>query len=125
MTVLAMSHGELSRFDTLMRVARLGVQDRLSLRCRRPVGDGLRGLKDRRVPMRIALAGYWPVGFGLSFAPGLQPSLAGVGVWIGLAAGLWWSPARCCGAGTRASGWSCSRPESARHRRKFFRAESP
>ena len=48
----------------------------------------LRGLQDTRVPMWIALAGYWPVGFGLSFALGLYTPLAGVGVWIGLAAGL-------------------------------------
>lgn len=48
----------------------------------------LRGLQDTRVPMWIALAGYWPVGFGLSFVLGLQTPLAGVGVWIGLAAGL-------------------------------------
>jgi MATE family multidrug resistance protein len=48
----------------------------------------LRGLHDSRVPLIIALLGYWaigaPVGVGLGFATQLGP----VGVWIGLAAGL-------------------------------------
>ncbi|HSU99946.1 MAG TPA: MATE family efflux transporter, partial [Roseiarcus sp.] len=48
----------------------------------------LRGLHDSRVPLIIALVGYWaigaPVGLGLGFLTPLGP----VGVWIGLAAGL-------------------------------------
>ena len=48
----------------------------------------LRGLQDTRVPMWIALIGYWPIGFALSWALGLHTSLGGLGVWIGLAAGL-------------------------------------
>ena len=48
----------------------------------------LRGLKDAQAPMWIAGLSYWLVGFtlayGLAFAGGMQ----GLGVWIGLAAGL-------------------------------------
>ncbi len=48
----------------------------------------LRGLQDTRVPMLFAAFGYWVVGLGggalLAFGAGLE----GVGVWIGLAAGL-------------------------------------
>jgi MATE family multidrug resistance protein len=53
------------------------------------VGAGvLRGLQDTRVPMVIALAGYWVLGFGSSVALGFGTSLAGVGIWWGLAIGL-------------------------------------
>lgn len=48
----------------------------------------LRGLQDTRMPMAIALFGYWVPGFGLSLGLGLFTPLAGLGVWIGLAAGL-------------------------------------
>ena len=48
----------------------------------------LRGLQDTRIPMFIALFGYWVVGFGCSIALGFNTSLAGEGVWWGLAAGL-------------------------------------
>ena len=48
----------------------------------------LRGLQDARVPMGIALFGYWLPGFGAAAALGLATPLAGVGVWIGLAVGL-------------------------------------
>lgn len=48
----------------------------------------LRGLQDTRTPMAIALFGYWLPGFGLSLGLGLFTPLGGVGVWIGLAAGL-------------------------------------
>jgi MATE family multidrug resistance protein len=48
----------------------------------------LRGLQDTRVPMIVAIAGYWLVGFTIAIALGFATSLAGVGVWIGLAAGL-------------------------------------
>jgi MATE family multidrug resistance protein len=48
----------------------------------------LRGLHDTRVPMIFAALGYWGVGLvlGISLAFGLK--LGGVGIWIGLAAGL-------------------------------------
>ncbi len=48
----------------------------------------LRGLQDTRVPMLIALAGYWLVGFVVAAWLGFGTPLAGTGVWIGLAAGL-------------------------------------
>lgn len=48
----------------------------------------LRGLQDTRVPMVMALFGYWVVGFGTAIFLGLFTPWAGVGVWIGLAAGL-------------------------------------
>ncbi len=48
----------------------------------------LRGLQDTRVPMVIALAGYWLPGFGAAVALGLFTPLRGTGVWIGLATGL-------------------------------------
>lgn len=53
------------------------------------VGAGvLRGLQDTRVPMLIALFGYWVVGFGGSIGLGFWTPLAGAGVWWGLAIGL-------------------------------------
>lgn len=53
------------------------------------VGAGaLRGLQDTRMPMAIALFGYWLPGFGLSLGLGRFTPLGGLGVWIGLAVGL-------------------------------------
>lgn len=51
-------------------------------------GGVLRGLQDTRMPMIIAGFGYWVVGFGSSIALGFATSLAGTGIWWGLAAGL-------------------------------------
>lgn len=48
----------------------------------------LRGVQDTRVPMLIAIFGYWAAGFAASVVLGLFTPLAGVGVWIGLAVGL-------------------------------------
>jgi MATE family multidrug resistance protein len=48
----------------------------------------LRGLQDTRVPMAVALFGYWVVGFGASAWLGFRTDLAGVGIWWGLAIGL-------------------------------------
>ncbi len=48
----------------------------------------LRGLQDTRVPMGIALLGYWLPGFGTAMWLGLFTPLAGRGVWTGLAVGL-------------------------------------
>ena len=48
----------------------------------------LRGLQDTRVPMVMALFGYWVVGFGTAIFLGFFTSWSGVGVWIGLAVGL-------------------------------------
>jgi multidrug resistance protein, MATE family len=51
-------------------------------------GGALRGLQDTRVPMVIAVLGYWLPGFGTAAYLGLATPLEGTGVWIGLAAGL-------------------------------------
>lgn len=48
----------------------------------------LRGVQDTRVPMLVALFGYWVVGFGTAAWLGFRTPLQGTGVWIGLAAGL-------------------------------------
>jgi MATE family multidrug resistance protein len=48
----------------------------------------LRGLQDTRMPMVIALLGYWLPGFGTAVLLGFGTHLQGQGVWIGLAIGL-------------------------------------
>ncbi len=48
----------------------------------------LRGLQDTRIPMIIAVCGYWIAGYGTAIYLGFWTPLAGVGVWIGLAVGL-------------------------------------
>ena len=48
----------------------------------------LRGLKDTRVPMIIAIVAYWPVGLFMGWFLGFPLGFGGVGVWAGLAAGL-------------------------------------
>lgn len=50
--------------------------------------SALRGLQDTRMPMVIAIAGYWLGGFATAAMLGLGTSLRGVGVWLGLAVGL-------------------------------------
>lgn len=53
------------------------------------IGAGmLRGLHDTRVPMIFAAIGYWGIGLSLAVLLGFATTLAGVGIWIGLAAGL-------------------------------------
>ena len=52
------------------------------------MAGALRGLQDTRMPMVIALSGYWLVGFVIAAWLGLGTGLEGVGVWIGLMAGL-------------------------------------
>ena len=52
------------------------------------LAGALRGLQDTRVPMLLALLGYWAIGFTTSVALGFFTPLAGIGVWLGLAAGL-------------------------------------
>jgi MATE family multidrug resistance protein len=51
-------------------------------------GALLRGVQDTRVPMAIALFGYWVPGMGTAVWLGLFTPLAGIGVWLGLLAGL-------------------------------------
>lgn len=48
----------------------------------------LRGLKDTRFPMILAVFSYWGVGIPLSWFLAFPLGLEGVGVWSGLAAGL-------------------------------------
>jgi MATE family multidrug resistance protein len=53
------------------------------------IGAGmLRGLHDTRVPMIFAAIGYWGIGLSLAVLLGFATPLAGIGIWIGLAAGL-------------------------------------
>jgi multidrug resistance protein, MATE family len=48
----------------------------------------LRGVHDARAPMLIALFGYWGIGLPVGALLAFETSLAGVGLWIGLACGL-------------------------------------
>ncbi len=48
----------------------------------------LRGLEDTRVPLLIAVIGFWLVAFPTAVVLGLLTPLAGSGVWIGFALGL-------------------------------------
>ncbi len=53
------------------------------------IGLGLlRGLQDTRVPMIVAGISYWGIGLGTAYVLGFVTGLGGVGVWLGLAAGL-------------------------------------
>ena len=53
------------------------------------VGAGmLRGVHDTTVPMLIAAAGYWVIGLGTALLLAFRWHWGGIGVWIGLAAGL-------------------------------------
>ena len=48
----------------------------------------LRGMKDTRVPMLYAMAGYWVVGIPTAVVLGLGTGFAGNGIWWGMTAGL-------------------------------------
>ncbi len=48
----------------------------------------LRGVHDSRVPLVMALVGYWAVGAPIGLALGFWTPLGPIGVWIGLASGL-------------------------------------
>jgi MATE family multidrug resistance protein len=53
------------------------------------IGAGmLRGLHDTRWPLVFALVGYWVVGLGIGTWLAFGADWKGVGIWIGLAAGL-------------------------------------
>ncbi|MGJ4951033.1 MATE family efflux transporter [Bradyrhizobium sp. HKCCYLS20291] len=47
----------------------------------------LRGIKDTRIPLLLAVLGYWLIGFPASYALGFHTSLGAVGIWIGLSVG--------------------------------------
>ena len=48
----------------------------------------LRGLSDTKIPMVLAIFGYWAVGLPVAYILGFVVGWRGVGIWIGLAAGL-------------------------------------
>lgn len=76
------------------------------------VGAGLlRGLKDTRVPMILALIAYWPIGFACAWIFAFPLDFRGPGVWFGFVTGLATAAALLCGRfwllvrrGTRAAG---------------------
>lgn len=51
-------------------------------------GAALRGLSDTRIPMLVALFGYWAVGMPVAYYFGFLLNMRGVGIWFGLASGL-------------------------------------
>jgi len=48
----------------------------------------LRGVQDSRVPLAIALLGYWGIGVPVGFSLAFLTPLGGLGLWVGLATGL-------------------------------------
>ena len=48
----------------------------------------LRGLSDTKVPMFLAIIGYWAVGLPIAYILGFVLNWRGTGIWLGLAAGL-------------------------------------
>jgi multidrug resistance protein, MATE family len=48
----------------------------------------LRGLSDTTVPMIIAIIGYWGVGMPIGYVLAFPLGMEGIGIWLGLAAGL-------------------------------------
>jgi len=53
------------------------------------IGAGmLRGLHDTRWPLLFALVGYWVIGLGIGAWLAFAADWKGVGIWVGLAAGL-------------------------------------
>lgn len=48
----------------------------------------LRGLSDTKIPMLLAILGYWLVGLPTSYVLGIVLNWRGVGIWTGLAVGL-------------------------------------
>jgi MATE family multidrug resistance protein len=57
----------------------------------------LRGLKDAHMPMWIAGLSYWLGGFPICLWLAFAQHLQGLGIWIGLAAGLFLAAALMCG----------------------------
>ncbi len=48
----------------------------------------LRGLKDTKIPMMLALIAYWPIGFFCAWLFGFVLEWRGPGIWIGFVTGL-------------------------------------
>ncbi len=62
------------------------------------VGSGLlRGLKDTKVPMVLALIAYWPIGFTCAYVFAFPLGYGGEGVWFGFVLGLAAAAAFLCG----------------------------
>ncbi|AYD01615.1 MATE family efflux transporter [Neorhizobium sp. NCHU2750] len=62
------------------------------------VGAGLlRGLKDTRVPMILALIAYWPIGFACAYLFAFPLGMQGEGVWYGFVLGLAAAAILLCG----------------------------
>lgn len=57
----------------------------------------LRGLKDTRVPMVLALIAYWPIGFSCAWVFAFPLGFRGEGVWFGFVTGLAAAAALLCG----------------------------
>ena len=69
------------------------------------IGAGmLRGLHDTRWPLFFALVGYWVVGLGIGAWLAFGRDWKGVGIWVGLAAGLAAVAVLMLGAGSCATG---------------------
>jgi len=47
----------------------------------------LRGIKDTRIPLLLAVLGYWLIGFPASYALGFHTTLGAIGIWVGLSIG--------------------------------------
>ncbi|MGG6893995.1 MULTISPECIES: MATE family efflux transporter [Rhizobium] len=56
----------------------------------------LRGLKDARVPMIMALIAYWPIGFFLAWLLAFPLQFGGIGIWFGFLLGLGSAAAMLC-----------------------------
>ncbi len=62
------------------------------------VGAGLlRGLKDTRIPMILALIAYWPIGFVCAYVLAFPLGLGAEGVWYGFVLGLAAAAVFLCG----------------------------
>jgi len=62
------------------------------------VGSGLlRGLKDTKVPMVLALIAYWPIGFACAWAFAFPLGYGSKGVWFGFVLGLAAAAVFLCG----------------------------
>jgi len=48
----------------------------------------LRGLSDTKIPMVLAIVGYWMIGLPISYILGFVLDWRGIGIWSGLAVGL-------------------------------------
>lgn len=62
------------------------------------IGAGLlRGMKDTRIPMILAIIAYWPIGFACAWIFGLKLGFGGQGVWFGFVTGLAAAAVFLCG----------------------------